>query len=274
MNIQQLKAMLMESTFELQTFCDVHPKKRLVQFEGRTVCWICEADKQTALLSEQLHAEHAERLARKSYHMLRKQSVLKDETLVNASFKTYTDNVTPGTEEFFNKEQALKACNAYRKDAEPFNTWFTGDTGVGKSHLAMAMLHALNETDGQHRSCLFVDIDEALRRVRQSFSDTDSTFTEGYLVDMMSDVDFLVIDDIGAETGNIATDKVASDFVSRIIRAVLNARQHKSTIFTTNLTRAQLERVYDKKLVSRAMRDVFLIKFEHAVDKRVRKKVM
>lgn len=267
--IQQIKAMLMGSTFSTEV-CSVH-NKRLQHVNGVDVCWLCEADKLTAETSRQMHAQLKHHRATKSYNVLHDQSVLTDETLLRATFQTFTENVLPGTEEFANKQQAMHACDDYRQ-GEVFNTFLTGDTGVGKSHLAMAMLHELNETDGQQRSCLFIDIDEALRRVRASYSDKDSTFTEHYVVDLMSRVDFLVIDDIGAEVGNIKTDKAASDFVNRVLRAVLNARQHKSTIITTNLTRAQLEAMYDKKLVSRMMRNVQLIKFEQAKDKRVRRR--
>ncbi|MEE1131994.1 MAG: ATP-binding protein [Caryophanon sp.] len=268
--IQQIKAMLMGSTFSTEV-CSVH-NKRLQHVNGIDVCWLCEADKLTAETSRQMHEQLTKHRAKKQYSTLHHDSVLTDETLRHATFDTYTENVLPGTEEFKNKQQAMQACDDYRRSGEVFNTFLTGDTGVGKSHLAMAMLHELNETDGQHRSCVFIDIDEALRRVRGSYSDKESTFTEHYVVDLMSNADYLVIDDIGAEVGNIKTDKSASDFVNRVLRAVLNARQNKSTIITTNLTRAQLEAMYDKKLVSRMMRNVQLIKFEQASDKRVRRR--
>lgn len=268
--LQQIKNMLMASTSSTKV-CEVH-NKRLQNVNGVDVCWLCEADKLTAETSRQMHEELALHRAKKYYNVLHKQSVLTDETLLSATFETYTQNVLQGTEEFFNKQEAIQACNDYRRCREPFNTFLTGDTGVGKSHLAMAILHELNETDGQQRTCLFIDIDEALRRVRGSYSDKESTFTEYYLVDLMSNVDYLVIDDIGAEVGNIKTDKSASDFVNRVLRAVLNARQNKSTIVTTNLTRAQLEAMYDKKLVSRIMRDVHLIKFEQTQDKRIKRR--
>lgn len=268
--LQQIKNMLMASTSSTK-ICEVHNKK-MQNMNGVEVCWLCEADKLTAETSRQMHEELASHRAKKYYNVLHNQSVLTDETLTGATFATYTQNVLQGTEEFLNKQEAMRACEDYRRSGEAFNTFLTGDTGVGKSHLAMAMLHELNETDGQQRSCLFIDIDEALRRVRGSYGDKESTFTEHYLVDLMSNVDFLVIDDIGAEVGNIKTDKTATDFVNRVLRAVLNARQNKSTIITTNLTRGQLETIYDKKLVSRVMRDVYLIKFEQAKDKRVRRR--
>lgn len=268
---EQLRTILTASTSNTEC-CPIHRQKRMHVVDGQLICWICEADKQTATLTKHMNIEHAEHITKKRYNILREASILQDKTLIGATFQTYTQNIMPHTEEWHNKQEAMKAVHAYRHDDEPFNTWFTGDTGVGKSHLAMAMLEALNETDNQQRSCLFVDIDEALRRVRTAYRNEQSRFTESYIIDLMSDVDFLVMDDIGAETGNVHTDKTASDFVNRVLRAVLNARQHKSTIFTTNLTRAQLEHVYDKKLVSRAMRNVFLIKFEQATDKRIRRK--
>ncbi|MGE6602275.1 ATP-binding protein [Lysinibacillus fusiformis] len=261
---KSLASMRMELTSD---FCEKHQRQYML-FNGKSVCPTCQCETFTAETVAVVQDEIFDSLRNKNYNMLYKQSILQDKTLIHAGFKSYTINVTEGTEEARNKEMAFKVFKKYL-NGEVFNTWFTGDTGVGKSHLAMSILRSINEMQEFDGSCVFVDIDEVLRRIKDRFDTNEGPYTERYVIDLMVDADFLVIDDLGAETGNIGTDKKATDFVSRIIRAVLNGRQEKPTIFTTNLTRESLQQIYDKKLVSRAMKNTALIHFTNSKDKRV-----
>lgn len=164
-------------------------------------------------------------------------------------------------------EYRLKTKASYVETAYTF--WFNGSPGVGKSHLAMSILHALNERAHKDKSYLFIDLDEMLRRIRASFDDKSSKYTEQYFISLLCDVEYLVLDDLGAEIGNIDTNKITSDFTSRVLRAVVNARQDKSTIITTNLSSEQLLKMYDPKLISRMMRHLETIIFKDMVDKRI-----
>ena len=92
-----------------------------------------------------------------------------------------------------------------------------------------------------------------------------------YFVDLLSKVDYLVLDDLGAETGAVGTKKKASDFIQRVLYAIANGRQSKSTIVTSNLSIPALQDMYDTKLISRLLRDTYQIHFTNTSDKRVRK---
>lgn len=252
----------MEST---SNFCEKHQRNYML-IQGKEMCTVCEGEKLTRQLEEEVAQEIFGRQSLSKYNTLLKDSILQDETLLDAGFKNY---IVTEAEETANKERALKALNQYRS-GETFNIWLTGNTGVGKSHLAMAILRSLNELDERKTSCLFVDVDEMLRRIRDSFNNRESKYSEQYVTDLLTSVDYLVLDDLGAETGNIDTDKTASDFTSRVLRGIINGRQNKSTIITTNLQRPKLEDMYDKKLVSRLMKNTYLINFVETKDKRVR----
>lgn len=91
------------------------------------------------------------------------------------------------------------------------------------------------------------------------------------MIEHISDVDLLVLDDLGAETGFIGTNKTATDFTQRILYSLMNRRQDKSTIITTNLTGAQLASMYDKKILSRMYRkiDGNVITFNGTKDRRM-----
>lgn len=252
----------MESTSK---FCEIHQRHYML-INGEEMCTVCEGEKLTKQLEQEVAQEIFERQNLAKYHLLYKESILQDETLLEAGFKNY--DVTE-REETANKERVLKALNKYLS-GEIFNIWLTGNTGVGKSHLAMALLRSLNELDDRKYSCLFVDVDEMLRRIKDSFKNHESKYTEHFVTDLLGSVDYLVLDDLGAETGDIDTTKRASDYTSRVLRGIINARQNKSTIITTNLNRAKLEEMYDKKLVSRLMKNTYLINFVETTDNRVR----
>ena len=108
-----------------------------------------------------------------------------------------------------------------------------------------------------------------LRTIKDSFSNRESRYTERYFVDLLSKVDFLALDDIGAETGAIDTDKTATDFVQRVLYAITSTRQDKATIVTTNLNSEVLFKMYDKKLVSRLLRNPKYVLFKETKDKRL-----
>lgn len=108
-----------------------------------------------------------------------------------------------------------------------------------------------------------------MRKIKDSFSNRQSKYTERYFVDLLSSVDFLVLDDVGAETGAIDTDKTASDFVQRILYAITTTRQDKATILTTNLSSEVLFKMYDKKLVSRLLKNPKYVLFKETKDKRL-----
>lgn len=227
---------------------------------------MCENEKETAALEREESERFRKIIASKKYRALSEKSIVQDKTLLRASFDTY---IAKTEEEVTNKQKAIACVERYIQ-GQAFNLWFNGSPGVGKSHLAMSMLHGLNERAHKDKSCLFIDLDEMLRRIRASFEDKSSKYTEQYFISLLCDVDYLVLDDLGAETGNIDTNKIASDFTSRVLRAVVNARQDKSTIITTNLSSEQLLKMYDPKLISRMMRHLETVIFKDTVDKRIK----
>lgn len=238
--------------------CDIHDINRMIVNE-KEVCPRCELEKHTEEIQKQTQIE----TFNVKENILTLKSLVQDNTLWDATFETY---LVANEEEHNNKRQALEFAERF-KQRQTFNLWFNGNVGVGKSHLSMSILKYLNSSE---RSCLFMDIDEMLRKLRGSFKDKESKYTEGYFVGLLTSVDYLVLDDLGAETGNIDTDKSASDFTSKILRAVMNGRQDKSTIITTNLSSEKLMNVYDPKLISRMMKNIQAIVFRETKDKRLK----
>lgn len=240
---------------------------RMMLIEGEAVCPICERDKKNEEMKNHYDEKFEAVKKRGSYIVFEKESILTDVNLLHQSFGSYE---AIEKEEIANKEKATDSYLRY-KSGQTFNTWFVGGPGVGKSHLAMSILRNLNENGERNKSCLFVSVDELLLRIRASFNDKETWYTEENCINLLSRVDYLVLDDLGAETGGSETDKAATDFTLRVLYAIANGRQDKSTIVTSNLTRPQLYDMYDSRLISRLMRDTHLIRFKETRDKRVKK---
>jgi len=109
--------------------------------------------------------------------------------------------------------------------AVPRGLLFLGPCGVGKTHLAVAILKAV--VQAKEVSARFVDEAELLRRLMYSYG-PDSPETERELLLPLLSADLLVWDDLG--TGR------PTEWVAETIRTVLNHRYtyNKQTLLTSN----------------------------------------
>ncbi|AMB93273.1 ATP-binding protein [Aerococcus sp. UMB8608] len=215
------------------------------------VCPICQREDKDRREQQRLKEVWDDYQRSKTSRVLHDKSIFDDETLESASFKTYQTKLP---EQDRNKAKAIEIAKKYL-NGEVFNTILTGNAGAGKSHLAMSILKSVNEYSRPYKKCLFVSWDKVVREIRTGYFSKDSSgLDEGATIDLLTDVDLLVIDDLGAELGAIDTSKGATDYVVRLLYAVMNGRQTKSTIFTTNLTSVQIKDNYDSKTSSRIMK--------------------
>ncbi|GEK34849.1 ATP-binding protein [Kurthia sibirica] len=244
--------------------CSLHAKPvPLMMINGEELCPACQIAKENQSFEQSFQKEILDRAAKKKKNTLYMRSVFADETIREASFGKF---FAESSEESKNKDLAVQSFKHY-KSGKTFTTLLQGDTGVGKSHLAMSILRNLNEK--LDVECVFISVREMMAKIRDSFDNKESKFTQLYFVEMLSKVDYLCLDDLGAETGAITTNKTATNFTLEVLTAILEARQSKSTIITSNLSRNQMELMYDKKLISRCLKNIAVIKFTDTRDKRI-----
>ncbi len=119
--------------------------------------------------------------------------------------------------------------------------WFFGSVGTGKTTLAMLVSrHALEAG----RSVAIYSLPRLLAEIRTTFDDgTQRSYVQ--LLDRLSDVDLLHIDDVGAEK--------TSEWVLEQLYAIVNARyeDERSVLITTNLERDELAGQINERTVSR-----------------------
>ena len=102
---------------------------------------------------------------------------------------------------------------------------FIGDIGVGKTHLAVGIIHQLMLQKGVE--CLFCDYRELLKEIQNSYNTTVAA-TEMDVLRPVFEAEVLVLDELGA----VRTSEWVWDTVSLILNSRYNAS--RTTIITTN----------------------------------------
>lgn len=118
----------------------------------------------------------------------------------------------------------------------------TGQTGCGKTHLAVALLAeypCVEATDP-----VFVTVPELLLKIRTCFS-PKATLTEEELINNYASCEVLVLDDLGAEK--------ESEFVIVTLYLIIDRRNRygRKTIITTNLSLPEIEEKLGARIASR-----------------------
>jgi DNA replication protein DnaC len=117
-----------------------------------------------------------------------------------------------------------------RKMADDFpvvnrGLFFLGDPGVGKTHLAVAILKQVIVTRGARG--LYYDTRDLLKVIRGTYNNLVKT-TELDVLRPVMEADLLVLDDLGAEK--------TSEWVEETLNLIVNTRynERRPTIFTSN----------------------------------------
>lgn len=180
----------------------------------------------------------------------------------DASFDNFIggDIIKKKCVEFINNYNRNEAC-VNRLLSYPGSILFTGPTGCGKTHLAIALWRELvrENRDGK---CFFITVPELLLEIRSTFG-TKKQFdgwdkgnpnqTEEQIIDKYSGVELLVLDDLGSEK--------TSDFTIQSLYLIIDRRNRelKPTIITTNLSLQEIEENINARIASR-LADMTIIK--------------
>lgn len=226
------------------------------------ICPECEQEKineEKARLSSEFKIQFVK-------NSLLRRSLVDDNDTFNASFDSY--KAKKGSPEEVAKHRARMIAGEYYKDRDAnFNSLFYGLPGSGKTHLSMSILKAVNDNAHPPQRCLFINMETLFTKIKSSFNNPNSLWTEDYAIRLITDADLVVLDDLGSESA-MRDQSEATEFTQRILKGILN--KQKRIIITTNLTSQQLSHVYNPKIVSRLLRGSkgHIIDFSKISDKR------
>lgn len=129
-----------------------------------------------------------------------------------------------------------------RRLGEGRGLWLFGDTGTGKTTLAMLISKAALEAG---KTVAIYSLPKLLARIRQTYDAAPGGDSYATFFERLTSVDLLHIDDLGAEK--------RSDWVLEQLYALVNERYEtqRSMLITTNLSHADLEEQIGSRTVSR-----------------------
>ena len=120
----------------------------------------------------------------------------------------------------------LNAENFVKEYPTDFGLLFVGPTGVGKTHLAVAVLRELILRKGVE--CLFYDFHDLVKAIRDSYNPISQN-SELSVLQPVLDVEVLLLDELASAN--------PSDWVKETLHHIINSRYNhkKVTLITTTL---------------------------------------
>jgi len=118
------------------------------------------------------------------------------------------------------------ACRFVEEYPTDFGLLFVGPTGVGKTHLAVAVIRELMVRKGVE--CIFFDFHELLKTIRDSYNPGTQSTEMGVLQPVL-DAEVLLLDELAGSN--------MSDWVKETLHHIINSRYNykKVTLITTTL---------------------------------------
>lgn len=234
---------------DMNNLNSVNPDTNDYEKDGLIYCGVCNTQKQVKINlggrervvkcmckceSDAYKREQEEARQRARLEMVKNLKInsLMGERYANANF----DNCLLESESFATAyERCKKFCENSKEVLDNgYGIYLWGTCGIGKTHLMACMC---NELTSQLRQCLFTNFFEISKSIRATFN--TRTDTEESLMNKISDVDFLFIDDLGTEQlrkGNEDT------WIQEKIYDIINKRYNtkKPTIFSSNYNFSEL----------------------------------
>ncbi len=148
-------------------------------------------------------------------------------------------------------ENILEYCKCYAEDfdKDSESLYMHGSTGLGKTHLSLAIANIVAENGFRVIYDTAHNLLSSLEREKFSYSNTGETEKE------ILDCDLLIIDDLGSE--------FTSQFTVSSIYNIINTRINRSkpVIISTNLTVSELEAKYSQRVTSRIIGNYVSLRF-------------
>lgn len=140
--------------------------------------------------------------------------------------------------------EILDSCRAYAEQFQPHaaSLLMMGETGLGKTHLSLAIASRVME---RGFSAVYVSSPDLFRKLQNEYYGKGEPGADTMTV--LLDTDLVILDDLGAEIG--------SQFNTSALYNIVNSRLNagRATIISTNLPPRELEARYGARIASRLL---------------------
>ena len=226
------------------------------------VKYICEKCEDTGFIEERddekgvsygsrLCKCHTELLKKLATENMAKSTPLELSTFEDFDIRYYSREKVNGESPYEVMSFVLNSCKEYAEnfDMDSNNLYFYGRTGLGKTHLSLAIA---NEVIKKGYSVVYGSVIGFLNKMeREKFGKGEAFETENILID----ADLLILDDLGAE--------FQTSFTVSAIYNIINSRIARSTptIISSNLDFEELKARYPESITSRILGKFSIVNF-------------
>lgn len=165
-----------------------------------------------------------------------------DTFLLSYYQKPFDDTI--GCSPYQQMSRVYAFCKKYAEQFYPhcLGIFMTGKTGLGKTHLSLAIARRIID---RGYTAIYTTVSEIIRRISGQYFHKGNTDNQEDLMELISHIDLLILDDLGAE--------FESSFNTAIVYDMINSRlsANRPTIISTNLTPQELQKRYSERIVSR-----------------------
>ncbi len=194
---------------------------------------------------------HNELLKKYASEKMSSMTPLELSSFEDFDLKYYSNKSVNGKSAYETMSDVYNSCVNYAKkfDIDSVNLYFCGRTGLGKTHLSLAIA---NEVIKKGYNVVYGSVINFLNQLeREKFGRADSYETE----DILIGADLLILDDLGAEFSTaVATSSLYNILNSRIARNV-------PTIISSNLSLEEIKARYPESIASRIIGNFVIVKF-------------
>lgn len=227
------------------------PKERIINYvEEYGMCFACEREK--AAYEEHLKQQEEA----KKNRITRIKKMFDEDSLMNPKLKQATFETYHSINEELGKAKHVTQRYADNFSLDnPVSLLLIGNYGTGKSHLSVAITKELMD---KSFTCIFISTPKLMTKIRSTYN-KESEYTEDQIIDQLSKVDCLVLDDIGAESTKQGDGNQHTWATSKLFEIIDN-RIGKHTVFTSNYEPGELQQRLGGRNFSRMMESVHVIK--------------
>jgi len=197
-----------------------------------------------------------QRMIDKYYDLSNIRDLLALENFDGFDIRYYSQAVDPteGRSPYQNIQRIYRISTDFVKDfGQTFqNLLFYGDTGLGKTFMCNCIAKDL--LDNGH-TVLYVTAPRIFKLVEDYRFNRNDMDDADYVIDAVTDVDLLVLDDLGAEFSTVVTSAALFDIINQRLLA------KKPTVISTNLSLVEFEAQYSARIFSRFLGYYQMLKF-------------